>query len=274
MGFTLYELFWFFVIYALLGWGVEVCFCSIYTGKFVNRGFLNGPVCPIYGFGMLAIVVCLTPFKDNLILLYIGAVLLTSLLELVTGFVLKKIFHTSWWDYSDVKFNLGGYICLSFSLAWGVGGVLAIKLVHPLVQWFVNFVPQIVGVILAVLVLAAFICDFIVTVNTITKLNRDLGRIDDIAKLMHKGSEAIAENLGNSAVLVSERVDEKMNEFEGAKSAMDARIDVLKADLLDGADFARRRLLQAFPHMKPENTANALAELRRLYDKAFNKDKK
>lgn len=121
MEFSLYEIFWYFVIYAVLGWVVEVCFCSINTGGFVNRGFLNGPVCPIYGFGMVAVLVCLWPLRHNIPVLYAGAVLLTSALELVTGWVLKKLFHTSWWDYSNMRFNLGGYICLRFSLVWGVG---------------------------------------------------------------------------------------------------------------------------------------------------------
>ena len=110
MEFSLYEIFWYFVIYAVLGWVVEVCFCSIKTGSFVNRGFLNGPVCPIYGFGMVAVLVCLWPLRNSMLVLYVGAVVLTSALELTTGWVLKKLFHTSWWDYSDMRFNLGGYI--------------------------------------------------------------------------------------------------------------------------------------------------------------------
>ena len=120
-GFSVYQLLWYFFIYAVLGWCVEVIFCTATTGQWVNRGFLNGPLCPIYGFGMVIVLLCLTPLQGSLPLLFLGSFLLTSALELVTGFVLKKAFHTTWWDYSDQPFNLGGYVCLGFSLAWGLG---------------------------------------------------------------------------------------------------------------------------------------------------------
>ena len=94
-----YELLWIFFVYALLGWCTEVSYAALVTGKFVNRGFLNGPVCPIYGFGAAIIFLCLEPLKQNLLLLFLGSVLLTSLLELAAGFVLEKLFHQRWWDY-------------------------------------------------------------------------------------------------------------------------------------------------------------------------------
>lgn len=141
MTYTIYELLCFFVIYSVLGWCLEVCFCTINTGQFVNRGFLNGPVCPIYGFGMVIVLVALTPLAHSLPVLFVGGALLTSALELAAGWILKKVFHTSWWDYSDVPFNLGGYICLKFSLAWGVAVVAVMKGVQPAVAALVRAVP-------------------------------------------------------------------------------------------------------------------------------------
>ena len=129
-GFSVYQLLWYFFIYAVLGWCVEVIFCTATTGQWVNRGFLNGPLCPIYGFGMVIVLLCLIPLQGSLPLLFLGSFLLTSALELVTGFVLKKAFHTTWWDYSDQPFNLGGYVCLGFSLAWGLGGMAAVSYTH------------------------------------------------------------------------------------------------------------------------------------------------
>ena len=127
---TIYNILWYFFIYAFLGWCLEVCFCSIQTGSFVNRGFLNGPVCPIYGFGMLIAGSSLAPVRDNLILLFFGGMVLASALELVGGWALKKLFHTTWWDYSDEPLNIGGYICLKFSLAWGVCVTFAVRVLH------------------------------------------------------------------------------------------------------------------------------------------------
>lgn len=119
LGLTFYELLWYFAIYSFLGWCMEVVFCTVRTGKLVNRGFLNGPVCPIYGFGMVIVLAVLGRFSDNVALLFFGGMALTSALELAGGWALKRFFHTTWWDYSDKPMNLGGYICLQFSLAWG-----------------------------------------------------------------------------------------------------------------------------------------------------------
>ena len=93
---TIYEIAWYFFIYAFLGWCTEVSFFAVKKGKFVNRGFLNGPVCPVYGFGLVAVIAALTPLKDNLLLLFLGSVLITSALEFLTGWALEKIFHTRW----------------------------------------------------------------------------------------------------------------------------------------------------------------------------------
>ena len=117
-GFSLYHVLAFFLIYSCTGWCLEVIFAAATTGQLVNRGFLNGPVCPIYGFGMVIVLFTLTPLQDSVLLLYIGGVILPSALELVGGWALYKLYHTRWWDYSDFPFNIGGYICLEFSLLW------------------------------------------------------------------------------------------------------------------------------------------------------------
>ena len=119
----MYRFLWIFFIYAFLGWCTEVSYAALVSGRFVNRGFLNGPVCPIYGLGVVLVMACLEPFRDNLLLLFVCSVLLTSLLEWITGFVLEKLFHQRWWDYSNEPFNLGGYVCLRFSIAWGLACV-------------------------------------------------------------------------------------------------------------------------------------------------------
>ncbi len=94
-GYTLYNLFAFFIVYAFLGWCLEVAYAAVNSGKFVNRGFLNGPVCPIYGFGVVIVIICLTPLAENLPALFIGSVLLTSLLEYLTLFPYTTLFRSS-----------------------------------------------------------------------------------------------------------------------------------------------------------------------------------
>ena len=100
-GFSLYHVLAFFLIYSCTGWCLEVIFAAATTGQLVNRGFLNGPVCPIYGFGMVIVLFTLTPLQNSVLLLYIGGVILPSALELVGGWALYKLYHTRWWDYSD-----------------------------------------------------------------------------------------------------------------------------------------------------------------------------
>ncbi|WP_412585469.1 putative ABC transporter permease [Hominenteromicrobium sp.] len=145
---TFYDLLWYFTIYSFLGWCSEVIFATVTTGKFVNRGFLNGPVCPIYGFGMSLVLLVLLPFSDNIPLLFIGGALLTSAIELVGGWALKKFFHTTWWDYSNQPFNLGGYICLKFSILWGLCVVVVIRIVHTAIASLVHWIPFTLGAIL------------------------------------------------------------------------------------------------------------------------------
>lgn len=255
MEFGLYDIFWYFVVYSLLGWVVEVCFCSINTGSFVNRGFLNGPVCPIYGFGMVAVLVFLWPLRHHLAGLYVGAVILTSALELVTGWVLKKLFHTSWWDYSDMRFNLGGYICLRFSLVWGVGATLVVKLLHPAVAALVAMMPHMLGIVLAVFVVILFVCDLVITVLGIAHMNQDIGRIDDIVRAMRAGSDMLAENIGDTALAVNRKVGD-------AKPAAAARLDIARAELMDRRRHVAVRLMKAFPHMHSTRYAEGFERIR------------
>ena len=255
---TFYALFWYFCIYALLGWGLEVCFCTLHTGHFVNRGFLNGPVCPIYGFGMVIILAVLEPLQNNLFVLFLGAVLLTSTLELITGIALKKLFHTSWWDYTDQPLNLGGYICLKFSLGWGVCAVLAVRVLHPLVAGLVSLLPPVLGWVLLVILAAVFCADATVTVLAIAKLNKDLGRITLLTQKLHEGSELLAQGLGDGALAV----DEKLG---GAKQELGLRLDLAKAEWADSKHAVHARLLKAFPRMKHES-AEALQALRAWYN--------
>ena len=178
LGYSIYELLWLFFIYAFFGWCIEVVFCGLNEGHFINRGFLNGPVCPIYGVGGVIVVLCLTPIKDNIFLLFVGSALLTSILELITGFALDKIFHARWWDYTDMPFNIGGYICLKFSIYWGLVCIALMKGIHPVILGFVRFIPHILGLVVVVFFAAVFVADVIITVITINNLTKRVKLID------------------------------------------------------------------------------------------------
>ena len=135
-----YNLLFYFAIYSFAGWCGEVVFATVRHGKFVNRGMLHGAYCPIYGFGLITVIVCLTPIKDSWLLLFAGSAVLTTVLEFITGFVLDKLFGRRWWDYSDKKFNIGGYICPQFTVVWGLACLLIMKVVQPAIAFAVGLI--------------------------------------------------------------------------------------------------------------------------------------
>ena len=120
-----------FFIYAFIGWLMEVCFTFITDHKLVNRGFLIGPLCPIYGHGCLLILLFLKKFADEPITLFFMAMLICSLLEYFTGYLLEKIFKARWWDYSNRKFNINGRICLETLIPFGILGLLIVLIINP-----------------------------------------------------------------------------------------------------------------------------------------------
>lgn len=170
----------YFFIYAFFGWCCEVSFATLKTGKFVNRGFLNGPLCPIYGFGCVGIICALTPVKDNLILLFFGSMLLTSLLEFLTGFLLGKLFKQKWWDYSKEPFNIMGYVCLRMSLLWGFACVFVIKLIHPVFETLVLKLAYPANLIISLVLYAILLADLIVSVFQLIAHKKNIRKYNEL----------------------------------------------------------------------------------------------
>ena len=242
-GFTLYQILAYFLIYSCIGWCLEVIYAAVTTGKLVNRGFLNGPVCPIYGFGMVIVLFVLTPLVDNLLLLYIGGVILPSALELVGGWALFKLYHTRWWDYSDYPFNIGGYICLEFCLLWGVGTIVVMKAVHPIVADLVAMIPTLVGFILMCILYAVYAADVVVTAMAASDLARELDTLEKVADSMHAVSDAMTELLGTTAMDVDQKMDESRLQLKLA--AAEARDNASKLSPRDAASAMRAKADEA-----------------------------
>lgn len=219
----MYEYLWYFFLYAFFGWCCEVCFAAAKDGIFVNRGFLNGPVCPIYGVGVSVVVLCLTPVRENILFLFIGSVLLTSALEWATGFVLERVFHQKWWDYSDMPGNLNGYVCPLFSLLWGLACLLVMRVFHPMVAKLVGWIPHTLGVVLLCVFGAVFVADVVVTVLAMAKLTAKLRRLDEIARSIKAVSDGIGENLADTTLSIEEKVSRGRDALTERKSALDAQ---------------------------------------------------
>ncbi len=230
----MYQFFWIFFIYAFLGWCTEVSYAALNTGRFVNRGFLNGPVCPIYGFGVVIVLACLTPLKKNFFFLFLGSVLLTSALEWITGFILEKIFHQRWWDYSDKPFNLGGYICLQFSVAWGLACLFVVDILHPSIEFFIRVIPHPLGWALLGIFSLVMAVDLMATVRTISKINRQLGQIDELAAKIKEASNEFGENLADKVLDAAEKGSDLKEDLDALVDALSDRREDLEEALARG----------------------------------------
>ena len=134
----IYYYFLLFLIYSFIGWLIEVIGKLIEKHKFINRGFLLGPICPIYGHGCILMILTLSRYKDNPLTLFICAIFICSLLEYFTSYFMEKIFKARWWDYSTKRFNLNGRICAETMIPFGILGTLVICVINPIFEYLLN----------------------------------------------------------------------------------------------------------------------------------------
>ncbi len=243
----------FFFIYAFLGWCTEVVYAALVHGKFVNRGFLNGPVCPIYGFGVVIVLLILEPINQNFALLYLGSVLLTTALELVTGFVLDKLFSKHWWDYSKERFNFKGYISLKFSLIWGFACLIVVDIVHPVINEFVKLMPDKIGIVVLIVLTFAIVSDMVMTVVGISKTGRHLRLMQATAKELREISDSIGSGLSSKTLHAAERHEEAKAERGQKREARREKLDELRKrydELRDNIPLTGRRIQAAFPDLE------------------------
>ena len=279
--FVVRTLYWFF-LYGCIGWGVEVVYAAIKEHKLVNRGFLCGPICPIYGCGMVVLnwtVALLAPSGDSknvsVVEVFFVGMVLTTAIELVGGWVLFKIYHIRWWDYSHLKFNIGGYICPQFSLLWGLGSVLMVKVVHPALAKASKPLPMKVLVPIEAAVLALFVVDLVVSAAAATGLNKKLKEIDEVRARLRVTSDKLTTVLGVSAMTADIILDEQklqlaLAKLEGRENAAELKLEMMlranemRAKLRDISvdKMGTRRLLRAFPDMKSLTYAETLASTR------------
>ena len=271
-----YELVWIFIIYAFIGWCTEVSYAALDTGKFVNRGFLNGPYCPIYGCGVVIVVAILTPLKENLLILFAGSFLLTSVLEYITGYILEKVFHNKWWDYSDKPFNIKGYVCLKFSIYWGLACTFIMDIIHPIIYAAIRFIPFVLGVVLLSIIMCVFAADCIITVTTILKFNKRLKVMDEMAASIHRLSDEIGENIYENVTDVIEKSEkfqkthvELMDKISETKENIYGLPQTAKDKLAETTGAAKDKLAE-----KAENYAASREEKKRERELALEEKKR
>ncbi len=246
----MYLYLWYFFIYAVLGWCTEVAYVAVCEGKFVNRGFLNGPYCPIYGCGAAAVLALLTPVAKRPLLLFIGSVLVTSAIEFLVGFLLEKLFHEKWWDYSNEPFNIKGYICPKFSLMWGIACLLGISVIHPPIRKLILMIPRTPGIVLLCFLYALMAADLVVTLNDVLRVRRHIRTLQKTAEELHHLSDKMGSHISEGvlgAVKLQERAGQEYRKTQERMEQLRERIRRERALL---PRLTRHRLLKAFPQLR------------------------
>ena len=233
---------------------IEVSYHAVTMGKVVNRGFLNGPLCPVYGSGVLMVLMVVDlcgewfGFETDLsrakvIELFIIGIIFATLIELIAGFLLDQLFHARWWDYRDRRFNLNGYICLEFSIYWGLGIAFVLRVIQPVFENIVSSIPVRISWILLSTFYLIFIIDIVLTVLTILKLNKQLEKMRDMEAAIQKLSGSMSEFIGTSTIKTVEKINESQDKVEHAK-------DELKEDIRDRIDKTKADLEDSYKHLR------------------------
>lgn len=221
----------FFFIYSFIGWVWECCFVSVRKRRWVNRGFMYGPMLPIYGFGALAVLISTIRVRDSIPLIFLFGMVGATLLEYVTGAVMERLFNVKYWDYSNQKFNLNGYICLTSSLGWGLFSVLLVKFVHVLIEGAVLKIPTIIAEGIAFVLTVAAAVDVTQSFNDAMDLKRILAQLEESKKQIRKiqeklkvASEEFVEDYRQRAGEFVEdyrrRVEEHVEDYRGRAEEM------------------------------------------------------
>lgn len=195
MVYSFYQLLWLYMIYSFIGWCGEVVVAAVKRHRFVNRGAVSGPFCPIYGLGAAVVAVFFPELKGNPLFLFLGGMVVNTFVEYVTGRIMEMSLHKKWWDYSDQKFNLGGYVCLKTSVLWGICTVLMIYVLNPVFTGLVGLIPKLWGEIILWVLFGLLIVDFIGTVIAVWGLKKKNGRIDQIREGLGRTSKLLEKTM-------------------------------------------------------------------------------
>ncbi|WP_179394079.1 putative ABC transporter permease [Lacticaseibacillus absianus] len=250
-GFTTWVLYFF--AYGFVGWLWESAYVSVQKRRWVNSGFLTGPVIPVYGFSMTAVLTLLAPWRDNLLALYLGSALVITVIEYVTSWLMERLFHARWWDYSNVPLNLNGRVALPISAFWGLGVVALIKWLHPLVAQVVGHIDTTYGMFAAFALIAGLMFDFGFTLANLLAFGAATKRIGDTI-------EATKQELRAKAAATGAKLEQEYPWLD------QYRTSAARREKLPRLSYVQRRLLRSFPHLHLNDTRTSAAEIAALAD--------
>lgn len=238
-----------FLVYSLFGWVYESIYCSIVEKKLVSRGFLNGPICPIYGAGAVLFLVTLR-WLHNPILIFFAGMISASVLEYVTSWTLEKLFHARWWEYDNFFLNIHGRVCLLAGAVFGGFAVVLIQWVHPWMEHITYQIPEMTRWMAALALLGILLADCIVTFLQLAQFTNKLTEIQTAMNIFFKESRTQA---GTLLASLAERFESSWAYTERVRS------------LLQNRTFQEKRILRAFPKMSSPSFNEALQKVKQRF---------
>ena len=201
-------LFSLFMIYSVIGWFIEMIPKSIKNKRFINRGFLIGPYLPIYGSGAVIMSLLLQKFSNKPFILFLFSLIICSVLEYITSFLMEKLFKARWWDYSNKPLNLNGRIWIGNMIAFGICGVIVIKIGNQLILKYLSKINDNTLLILSIILFVTFILDLVISYNIINNFKKEVViRIEDSSEKM---SNKVKEMLNNKIKIESDIITNKV----------------------------------------------------------------
>ena len=210
MEYNIVTYFLLFMIYSVAGWIMEVTCKSFEAKKFINRGFMIGPYCPIYGWGAIFITILLKRYISDWIVLFFMSMITCGILEYLTSYVMEKLFHARWWDYSRRKYNINGRICLETLVPFGLLGLTIMYITNPIILNALQSIPGNILNVIAIVLFVIFIIDGIVSLKVVSNVRATSTKLNKEAKAMDNTEEITAkvkEILRNKSVLNRRLID-------------------------------------------------------------------
>ncbi len=266
LGVDVYHILSWFIIFSFFGWVWETTFVSVRSKRFVNRGFVMGPVCTIYGAGAVSVYLILLPFGENYGAIFAVGMIVATILEYVTSAAMEKLFHAKWWDYSHHRLNLKGRICLGVSIGWGFMSLALYILFMPAADWIMSLYPRVAGEIGICLIIVLYMIDFsfasVAAFNLSAKLQKMRTSLDELGEKL-RASKAY------------EFFEDKLDEIEEHKellsnSQIKLRLEEAREELAKHQDRISKRFIQSYP-MLTKNLLERRSELEKKKEEIKNK---
>lgn len=260
LGYPLSTLVLYFCFYSFAGWCMETVYCSIGERRFVPRGFLHGPICPIYGVGVLLMILFFQPLSGNIFIFYLVSTVTMSAWEYFVGWFLEATTHMKYWDYSMYRFNLKGRICLWVCLVWGVLSYVCIFLLHPPVAHAIGLLPDLTRQILAIVLSVLILIDTIATIHELALMTKMMNKLQQLGGEMQVQMSLGRMELGDK---LQDAKEAMANLIPGSVSDSGSKLRAKYNDLVSAAERSTRRFRHAYSHLSaPKLDADSLRAIR------------